>query len=275
MKRWISDWLQQMMRTYSPLHLFDVRHGESEGNKFKHLAPEQVPKEFRTKPSVYYRLTDAGIERAKIVGQWFATSGYHIDQVFYSPYSRAEETAYHLGIDAPHRLRYELREREYGDDDMPLCDPVAEVARQERIRQRKVDPMWWYTSNGESLVEVMMRYYIMYGTLHRDHSYHNVVNVMHGETMMAHVAQVFRWAPEDLKLAVDAKLPLVDVQNVQINHWSRVNPHNGKHHAHLEWVRVLRPWDPDFRSNWERISRADRSREQLPMLFEQHERFIA
>jgi broad specificity phosphatase PhoE len=272
---WFRAWLLSLVKMQMPLDLYEVRHGESEGNVMGRMAWEDIPEALRRAPSFFYRLTDAGVARAKLVGTFIREELPPIDVLFYSPYTRAMETAYYLDIPTEYRMRLELREREYGAWDRPADTSEEETVRQACLEGRRDLPMYWRAHSGESIVEVMERCRSMYGTLHREHSGQSVLMVLHGETMMASAALMHRWTAEDLKVRVDARDPLVKVDNCQVNHWSRVHPETGKVHPHMEWVRVLRPWDPAFDQGWRRIERMNRSRDQLLEIVEQHPRYLA
>jgi len=130
-----SDW---------PYELVLVRHGQSEGNEAVARSKlgdlSAYTPDFQKKHSSSYRLTDKGIEQAKVTGKFLREKiGDQYDRYYTSEYVRAMETAALLELpSAQWYTEITLRERDKG-----LLDNVSWIERNEKygdeMRRRKRD----------------------------------------------------------------------------------------------------------------------------------------
>jgi broad specificity phosphatase PhoE len=80
-----------------------VRHGQSEGNEAVSRSERgdlsAYTPEFKKKHSSTYRLTDKGVQQAKVAGAWIKENiGEKFDRCYTSEYVRAMETAAYLDL---------------------------------------------------------------------------------------------------------------------------------------------------------------------------------
>lgn len=263
-----------------PIDLVLVRHGQSESNVANRAARkgdeslftlEHVDRHSRT-----FRLTDEGIVQAKRVGAWLREQGLTpADKHFVSAYTRAKETAFHMGIpNARWYVDYLLRERDYGDMDvMKPSDKSERYAQSMKMRER--DPFYWIPPNGESFATLCMRVDRFIQTLHRECTDKRVLVVSHGETMWAMRMRLERLTEAQWHAQHVARDPAFRIGNCQVLHYSRRNPETGEVLPFLGWVRsVNMERDPSDQS-WRQINRMVFSNEDLLADVEHHPRFIA
>lgn len=265
-----------------PYHLLLVRHGESEGN----LAHDTERKrkisvyspEFRKRPGHLWRLTERGVEQAKIAGQWIMENidlSQHCG-FFTSDYTRAKETTGHLSLPGALWKRHPyLHERNWGLLET-LPDEEKWKRYKEDMKQREANPFYWRPARGESMVDVMMRVDRVFGTLHREYKDSTVIMVNHGDVTWATLVLIEKInAVRYEEIRIRSKSPFARINNCQIIHYSRVNPNSGEIEKYLNWKRSICPWDLSLSSNiWERIERPVYTNEDLLMEVEQVPRLI-
>ena len=262
-----------------PLDIVLLRHGQSEGNLAKRLseagehgAYDRVSKGRHTRG---YRLTHKGRDQALRAGAWIRREFGQFDRYFASEYARAMETAALLGIPGAQWSRnFFLSERDWGD-----LDQCSEAEREERfgeaLQMRDIEPFYWRPQNGESLAELSLRLDRVLGTLHRECSDKRVILVCHGEVMWTFRVLLERMPQQQFKELHLSKDPKVRVHNCQIIHYTRRDPQTGELHAHVGWMRTIRPVsDPVWISPWQRIERKRYSNEELLEIVEGYPRVL-
>lgn len=255
-----------------PLDLVFVRHGQSEGNKAKRLSEAgdhtAFDTAFRNRHTRSFRLTELGREQAVKTGAWlaqeFCANGRGFDRHITSEYTRAMETAGHLGLPgASWFSQFYLTERDWGSLD--ICpENEREEKFGEALKMRAIEPFFWRPPNGESFAQLCLRLDRVLYTLHRECSDKRVIIVCHGEVMRAFQVLLERMSQQrfkDLYLSKDQKHR---IHNAQILHYTRRNPITGALAKHANWMRMVRPTDdPVWSSGWEEIRRPSYSNEEL------------
>jgi len=114
------------------LELVIVRHGESVRNHASDLAHhgDRALLEYQLKfdrDESGWDLTQRGIQQAKEAGAWIRSNiGSTFDAKFVSPFKRARQTAYNLGLRGNHWMVDErLQERNWGDYEAPGQPPYT------------------------------------------------------------------------------------------------------------------------------------------------------
>jgi NAD+ kinase len=244
-----------------PIDLVLVRHGESEGNvafglskrgDHSHYTPE-----FLARHSSKWRLTDRGVQQARMAGEWLrANVAQTFDRYYVAEYLRAMETAAHLGLPgARWYCEFYLRERDWG-----MLDVMSFQERRERygeeLRRREMDAFFWTPPSGESLASMCLRIDRVLDTLHRECADRRVILVCHGEVMWGFRVRLERMAQERYRELDQSHDPTIKIHNCQILHYTRRDPGTGQVAAHLNWMRSVCPWDPGLsRNEWEVIGR--------------------
>lgn len=252
-----------------PIDLVLVRHGQSEGNAAIHHSERSDDSAFTDaflrRHSSEWRLTDQGIEQARVVGAWLKKNmDIQFDRYYVSDYLRAKETAANLELpDARWYIEFILRERERGE-----LDVISVTERKKQFKQtyeRKLaQSFYWRPPNGESMADLCMRIDRVLQTLHRECSGKRVIIVSHGEVMWAFRVRLERMTQErwhELEISTD---PLDRMNNGQILHYTRRDPRTGTVAEHLNWMRSICPTNPEWsRLEWMPIARPAFSNEQL------------
>lgn len=190
------------------MHVFLVRHGESQGNVdpsiHEHVADHAIG------------LSTRGLEQARTAGQTLAAlmserlpsePRPHV-RLWTSPYRRTRETADALiesadGWITDRREHVLLCEQQFGlfdgiaDEDLPVRFPVeyAHYQKQERFEGK----FWARVPLGESRFDVAVRVHQAFGTFQRDKDWHgidHIVVICHGVTLRAFVMMWCHLSPE-------------------------------------------------------------------------------
>lgn len=251
-----------------PIDLVLVRHGQSEGNLANELSRHGdhslFTPEFLARHSSTWRLTDRGIRQAQAAGLWIWHNNLDpFDRYYTSEYARAIETAANLEL--PGALWYiepYLRERDYGKLDV-MRDDLRQKKYKYYLEQRKNNPFFSIPPNGESMVTVCLRIDRVLNTLHRECSDKRVIIVCHGEVIEAFRIRLERLTEEKYKAHVNSEDQKEKIYNGQIFHYTRRDPATGKLAPHANWVRTIRPLDPDFPIDWREIKRPKYTNEDL------------
>ncbi len=264
-----------------PLNLVLVRHGESEGNvanaqsrKGDHSA---FTSDFLDRSSRTWRLTNNGIVQAKIAGEWLIKEfPQGFDRNYVSEYHRAMETAAYLQLPEVLWLpEPDLRERDRGYVDVKSQEELQKEWDYV-LKQRTIDSFLWCPPGGESLAQMRggrIRNHL--GTLARECSNMNVIEVVHGE-----VEWTFRMLLERMSLRefyrLDKSRKDKDrLHNCQILHYTRINPKTGVKEVSYNWMRSVCPWDLSLSTNnWRKIRRHKYSNEEFLALVEEQDRMI-
>jgi broad specificity phosphatase PhoE len=244
-----------------PIDLVLVRHGESEGNvagmHSRSGNDEFYTEDFRKKPSSQWRLSDRGIEQARIAGDWIkrnCDAGF--DRHYVSEYFRAVETAFYLAMpDAEWRLELYLREREWGElDTIPHRERLQRFA--EVMERKERDSLFWRPPNGESIADLCLRVDRVLDTMHRECGDKRVLIVGHGEVMWTFRIRLERMSQQKFLSLERSEYPLDHLHNCQVLHYTRRDPKTGQLGPFLNWMRSVCPWDMRLSSNeWQYIER--------------------
>lgn len=259
-------------------HLVLVRHGQSEGNVASRLSrfgdDTMFTDEFRERPGHEWRLTEEGVEQARMAGAWIAT---HIQAVYKelsdgfdlyytSPHVRTRETAAHLAIKgAAWRKEKRVRERDWGWIESM---PASEIADKypDCVSQKVNNPLYWQPPGGESIAQVAdTRVRSMNCTLHDQHDNkgrNSAIISTHGEYIWANHLEQERLGHEEWAVAeADAARK---IKNCQIVHFTRLDPQTNEQAPRLSWVRSVSPWEaPDDPGKWRFIAQPLLTNEQL------------
>lgn len=244
-----------------PRDLVLVRHGQSEGNWIQKAHKQNkkihVPKRFYELHTCDWRLTEEGVKQALAAGKWIRENiGEFFDLYYVSDYIRAKETAAYFNLpNANWFINFYLGERNWG-----ILDRFTPMERQEKFRvdfhARKINVFYWAPPRGESMVELCQRVDRVLDTLHREYSGKRCLLVCHGEILWAFRIRIERLTVSQYLELDRSKDPKDHFHNCQIIHYSRVDPKTEKIGNHMNWRRIVCPWDMSLSSNdWQKISR--------------------
>ena len=253
-----------------PRRLILVRHGESVGNQVHDMErrgyKDVYSAQFCEQPAHLWRLTERGVAQAKIAGQWLRENMDvgAIEGFFTSDYTRAKETAGHLGIPGALWKKHPyLHERSWGLLEN-LSDEQKWESYEKDMQQREVNPFYWRPPRGESMVNVLMRSDRVFGTLHREYSESTVIMVEHGDVAMSQIILLEKMSAYRYEQLRRTKDSLDKINNCQIIIYSRENPETGELEPYLNWKFSICPWNPELSRNiWQQIERPVFTNEEL------------
>lgn len=246
-----------------PRNLFLVRHGQSEANVMQRASkagdPSLYTEETMTVPDRSWRLTELGVQQAKVAGAWIAEQNIEFDRAIVSTYTRTRETAANLGLDVRWEENRVIRERSWGE--------IGSMSKQDFARKysqnaayRENDPLYWAPPAGESIANVAEnRVRNILSTLHRENARDNVLMVTHGEFMWATRLVLERWSDEEF-LRRDADKAQM-IHNCTVLQYSSTDPNTRNSvREKLNWVRRCWPVQVDgewtmFVGDWEEFNR--------------------
>lgn len=241
-----------------PMNLVEVRHGESEGNLALRLSKQDddslMTPAHRARHSSTWRLTDRGILQIRQAGDWIKKNiGSKFFRYYASDYIRARESAAYLDLPGAHwYLEPMLRERDRGDLDVVSKSDI-ERKHKEFFDRLAVAPFYLRFPGGESMADVCIRVDRVHQTMHRECDGEDVIEVCHGEVMLATKVRLERMTPEALqKFRSDHA---EDFWNGQVVHYTRRDPASGVVLPYFGWVRSVRTTDPNHLAEWRKIER--------------------
>ncbi len=186
------------------MHIFLIRHGESEANVGENYVKRM--------PDHLVSLTEAGKAQARAGGEWLAEYCHRqgIDltraRIWRSPYLRTRQTADEfnraLGI-VDIREDITLTEQQFG-----LFDAVPEEEWEKQFPHETAEyrrqlanygKFYARVPHGESPFDVAIRVHQFMGTIHRDFEKHGVDTLFiftHGTTLRAFLLRWFHYSPE-------------------------------------------------------------------------------
>lgn len=271
-----------MLNMPLPIDLVLVRHGTSEGNAAKRLSESgdhSAIAKLKGRHTASFRLTAKGREQAQRAGAWLRQAFYPnpgFDRYYASEYLRALETAALLDLsDARWYTNFYISERDWGD-----LDVMPEDERQERFGQalamRDHQPFFWAPPNGESFKDLCLRIDRVLATLARECTEKRVIVTCHGEVMWAFRILLERMSQQLFKELHLSKKPIHRINNCQIIHYTRTDPHTGKICPHYNYMRMIRPTDtPVWEGGWTNIVRKSYSNAELLSLVEESPALVA
>ncbi|MCL5093676.1 MAG: histidine phosphatase family protein [Patescibacteria group bacterium] len=244
-----------------PTDLVLVRHGESEGNVANRHSREGdntlFTKEFKSRHSSLWRLTDKGIEQAKIAGKWIKENiSENFDVYFTSEYIRAMETATYLDLKNANWLcDFYLREREIGDLERTTFEE-REKNFSNVLKLRANDSYYWVPANGESIANLCTRLKWVLDRLHREAENKKAIIICHGDVIWGFRVLLERISQEEFSKLDSSKDPLDWIYNGQVFHYSRKNPVTGEISPWLRWMKSVCPNNLSLsRNEWVEINR--------------------
>jgi broad specificity phosphatase PhoE len=218
--------------------------------------------------------------QSQTTGDWFRSDLGHIhfDRYYVSEYTRAVETAGHLGLPTTEwRIELYLRERDWGGLDVVSVEE-REVRFRESWNARHASPFLWTPPNGESLASVCQRVDRVMDTLHREYDGQNVIIVCHGEVMWAFRRRLERMSEARFMELEHSRDPRDRINNCQVLHYTRMDPSRNviAPAPYLNWMRSVCPWKPDelHQATWNPIVRKVYSNEELLALANQIEPMV-
>lgn len=261
-----------------PEDLVFVRHGESEGNiaynRHRNGDDSCFTQEFLMRHSSSWRLTDKGIQQAKISGSWIRENLFtsphfeKFDRYYSSEYVRAMETAGHLDLPGAFWFRdFYLRERDFGDLDYYSPEERKKIFDRD-LAYQKVNDFFWIPPNGESMAHLCLRADRFLNTLHRECPGGKVVVVCHGDLMWAFRIRIERLSQgkyAEYKKSDDFKNKIL---NGQVLHYTRRmtpdHPGSIEMSSSMMYVKSVCPNNLHLSKNvWEEIKRPTYSNEEL------------
>ena len=268
----------------TPLDLYFVRHGQSEGNAAKRLSEagdsSAFSADFRDRHSSSFRLTDLGYQQARAAGIFLRQNvlgqDFVFDRMYVSEYARAQETAGLLGLPGANWLcdPY-LTERDWGDADN-LPDDERKKRFGEALKKREVEPFFWRPPNGESFSDLCLRVDRVLDTLHRECSDKRVIIVCHGEVMRAFQVRLERLSQVRFRDLIFSDRSEDRIHNCQITHYTRRDPSSGQIRPYAGWVKWTRPAEEGSpSSDWSTIRRTTYSNADLLHLVRQIPRMVS
>jgi broad specificity phosphatase PhoE len=265
-----------------PLDIILVRHGQSEGNAalsaWRKGDPEPAG-EHRDRHSREYRLTDKGIEQARMAGEWIRKHVYpsrSITKFLVSDYLRARETAAHLGLPgARWSVQYNLRERDMASmDNMSIPDrkkyfPLEDTQyAQDRFLSIPA-------GGGESIPRLCQR--VKTESLDewgRRFSQDGVIAVGHGHTMRAFQLVLEGLGHDDFIRLDTSEEPADLIRNCHILWYTRIHPGTHNRGDSISYVRSVSPTE-GIDHGWQRITHPTYTDAELLAYVDQYPRHIS
>lgn len=169
-----------------PKNLVMIRHGESEANviqrKVKNGEINSFPEEYDQAYDREFRLSELGVEQAKITGEYLKTLYPHgFDVILVSDFTRAKETAALVCLaagwnDVKIRIDPQLGERNWGH-----FHKLSQEERAVTFKGKKQDPLHTTMPHGETLLFTRLRARTLLDRSARQYSDKNVLVFSHGE----------------------------------------------------------------------------------------------
>ncbi len=263
-----------------PIDLFLVRHGESEGNiahkRDRAGDSSLLTDEHRARHSSTYRLTDRGIEQARAAGAWIRNNFEgSFDHFLTSPFLRARETAAHMNLPgAAWEMDPYLVERDHGE-----LDGLSQAERLEKFGAGRLQEMlhsfYRKAPNGESRLDIGLRWDRIMLSLSQRHPEHRVVIVAHETIIESGLIRRLHWTIEEFYEWKERNDPREKVNNCQVIHFSRRNPETGQVIDKVRWWRSACPWDLSLANGgWQQINARRFTSSELLEQVERHPRLI-
>jgi len=232
-----------------PIDLVLIRHGESESNVANRAdrAGNQTlisTPGHQERHSSEFRLTDTGIRQAVAAGAWLGRNfDGRFDYCLSSPFARAIETVSYLGLDDPGwDLDPYLVERDHGD-----LDGLSQAEKEARFgpdyTSRIIRHFYRRPPNGESRLDLGLRWDRIMLSLSQRHSEHRVAIVAHETIIEAGMIRRLHWTIEEFYEWKKANDPATKIHNCQIIQFSRRNPETKQVIDKVRWWRTVCPWD--------------------------------
>jgi len=263
-----------------PIDLVLVRHGESESNLANSLDRKgdsrYMTEAHKSKHTSEYRLTNKGIKQAKAAGQWLRKNiDGQFDFYLTSDFARAKETAAYLDLPgAEWEIDPYLVERDHGEMD-GLSNTEKEVLYGKDYRNRYIHNFYRRPPNGESRLDLSLRWDRIMLSLSQRHAEHRVIIVAHQSIIESGLIRRLHWTIEDFHNWKKKRDPKTDINNCQIIHFTRRNPETGQVIERIRWWRTVCPWDK-ARSDgkWRPIIAKKYTSKELLKMVQAYERLI-
>jgi broad specificity phosphatase PhoE len=265
-----------------PLDIILVRHGQSEGNAalsaWRKGDPEPTG-EHRDRHSREYRLTDKGIEQARMAGEWIREHVCRIRPIgrfFVSDYLRARETAGWLRLpNAQWSVQFNLRERDMASmDNMSIPDRKKhfplEDAQYAQDRFLSIP-----AGGGESIPRLCQR--VKTESLdewERRFSHNTIIAVGHGHTMRAFQIMLEGLGHDDFIRLDTSEEPADLIRNCHILWYTRIDPRTHERSGTISHVRSVSPTE-GIDQGWRPITHPVYSDAELLAYVDQYPRHIS
>lgn len=205
------------MKNKMPKNLVLLRHGESELNvmaKMMRKGDSEYPEDFKTTPDREYRLTDKGIEQAKIAGKYLKETYKRFDVIYVSDFIRARETVAIACIAAGWdnvqiKIDPQLGERHWGH-----FNRLSSVERKSLLELKKRDPLHFTMPDGETLLETRNRTRTFLDRCARQYGNKKVLVVTHGEYIESLWSEIAHFHTENQKEFFESHKG--DIKNCQV-----------------------------------------------------------
>lgn len=264
-----------------PIDLVLVRHGESEGNvankRDRAGDPSLLTESHRARHTSTYRLTENGIKQAKAAGQWIRKSiPGSFDHFLTSPFVRARETAAYLDLpNAAWEVDPYLVERDHGE-----LDGLSQAEKLDKFGPDKVREIlhnfYRKAPNGESRLDIGLRWDRVMLSLSKRHSEHRVIIVAHETIIESGLIRRLHWSVEQFQQWKEANDPKTKIHNCQVIHFTRRNPETGQVIDKVRWWRSVCPWQPELTpGSWQPIVPHQYSSKELLDQVKQYKRLIS
>ncbi len=233
-----------------PIDMIFIRHGESEANILQEAERDNrlhdLPEELRLRPDWMHRLTDKGIEQAKIAGAWLVANGVDLptfDALYSSYFVRARETAGYLSDpDLPWRPHSMIHEQDWGEfGRTPRAEQEARFPH--TYRMRKTASLFARLDGGENKAEdVTLRYKGFRDTSRKKWSGKRIAVLSHGGYLSVVRYVNEKMLPEDWDEMYNDRTQ--GLGNCAILWYTRQNPEDPKDvRGYLNWRRMIQPDD--------------------------------
>lgn len=234
-----------------PREILFIRHGESEANIVQrsdnHGLEAELAHAIFGRPDWQNRLTERGIEQAKIARTWIdrelgGLAAY--DALYVSPFMRTRETAAYVGGPELEGWTIDDRivERSWGVyGKLPRAEQRAKFKM--TAAEKAANP--WYTrlDGGESMPDVYGRFRDFQGTLHREQAGRRVAVVSHGDFINVSRYGIERQLPEEWELLDEDER--YTLRNCTLLQYTSVNPEDPEDvRTKLNWRRYTYPDAP-------------------------------
>jgi len=200
-----------------------VRHGESAGNVARDRALSLGARTIDiAERDCDVTLSELGERQARALGRWLASKGDAPDELFCSPYVRAQQTAEGLLSAArwshvPVTVDERLRDKEFGMLDRLTRAGIEQRYPDQAEMRKRLGKFYYRPPGGESWVDVILRLRSLYETLLHERRDARLLIVGHQLTVLG-----FRYIIEALGeaalLAIDAA---GDVPNCAVTRFER------------------------------------------------------
>lgn len=228
-----------------PDYEYWLRHVQSVGNRAQELARKgdtsAFTSEFRSFPGSLYPPTGLGVRQGGFAGASIRDFlEVDLELLVSSSYRRALFTAVALGFDLPIHVSTELRERE---DPSAEATPICHFPRlyPDEAHRLKLDPFHARPpGNSESYAELWQRMRSYFDWLAQKGA-KSALHVCHGDVMRVIRFMRHGLTPLEIReLYAFDNHPLRQIDNCQLDCYSRIDPVSAKRTNRYRWFRTVK-----------------------------------